>query len=103
MAKIPLGFIKGHSSKEEKGVQEKIALHGIDAEFDKMTSLLQLGKKQLVSNLKLEKKIKRELVRIHKRIVKVEKDLKVRQTLLAQIYAVQRDDPQRALDLLEKV
>ncbi len=68
-----------------------------------MISVLQLEKKQLVKDLKLEKKIKKELVKIHKKIQKLEKEIKQRQTLLAQVYAVQKDNPKRALNLLEEI
>ncbi len=103
MVKIPLGFVKDRNSTVEKGEEEKIVLHGIDAEFDKMVSVLQLEKKQLVKDLKLEKKIKKELVRIHKQIQKLGQEIQKRQTLLAQVYAIQKDNPKRALELLVEI
>ncbi len=63
MGKITLGFVKERTSVEEKGEEEKITIRGIDRDFDKMVSVLQLEKKQIVKDLKLEKKIKKELVR----------------------------------------
>ncbi|MBI2102317.1 hypothetical protein HYT55_00625 [Candidatus Woesearchaeota archaeon] len=103
MAKIPLGFVKERTSAEQKGEEENVTLRGIDNDFDKMVSILQLEKKQLVKDLKLEKKIKKELVTIHKKIQKLEKEIKQRQTLLAQVYAIQKDNPRRALVLLEEI
>lgn len=103
MPKIPLGFLKERTSAEGRGKEERLTLRGIDAEFDRMVSVLQLEKKQLIKDLKLEKKIKKELIQIHKQIQKLEKDISKRQTLLAQVYAIQWDNPNRALSLLKDI
>lgn len=103
MGKIPLGFVKDRVSAEKKGDEEQITLHGISSDFNKMISVLQLEKKQLVKDLKLEKKIKKELVQIHKKIQKLETEIKPRQTLLAQARALERDNPQKVLVLLEEI
>lgn len=104
MAKVALGFIKERTgSEEKKGTEEKVALRGIEREFDRMLAALQVEKKKLASSLRLEKKIKRELVKIHKRIKKLEELVVQRGTLLARIKTLQRSSPKEALALLEKV
>jgi|SRR3989344_7883949 len=100
MAKIAIGFIK---PSEKKGAEVKVILRGIEAEFDKMASLLELGREELARDLKVEKKIKRELVKIHKRIQKVEKKFQRRQNLFAQAYGKQTLQPRSALELLNNI
>ena len=100
MGKIAIGFIK---PEERKSAEEKVILRGIEAEFDKMASLLELERKELARDLKVEKRIKRELVKIHKRIQKLEKKFQHRQILFAQAYGLQTHRPERTLTLLDNI
>tara|TARA_Y100000310_G_C20528914_1_gene737480 strand:- start:177 stop:737 length:561 start_codon:yes stop_codon:yes gene_type:complete len=101
MAKKILGFI----GKEEEEKKEEVALNlrGIDKEYQKMISALTAGEKTLTEEILLEKKIKRELVKLHKRINKIEKDVSKRNAWLANSQALQQNHPGKALRLIRKI
>ncbi len=102
MTKKFLGFIPPPA--EAKKVEAiKITVKGIDGEYQRMIALLRIEKKQLANEIKHEKRIKRELVKLHKMLLRLGKKVTERSAVLAHAYALQPDDPQKALDLLNDV
>ncbi len=102
MAKKFLGFVE--PSVEPQRVEAfKITIKGIDGEYQRMIALLKIEKKQLANEIKHEKRIKRELVKLHKMLLHLGKKVAERSAVLAHVYALQGDDPQRALTLLNDV
>ncbi len=102
MAKISLGFVK-REAEPEKLEAVKITVRGIDGEFQRMIATLKIEKKQLAKELKHEKRIKRELVKLHKMLLRLGKKVAERSALLAHVYALQRDNPEKSLALLNEI
>jgi len=102
MVKEVVGFVERDVAKK-KEVEEKVVLRGIENEFQRMLTVLQVEKKKLTQNLRLEKKIKRELVKIHKRILNLGKLIDQRSAVVARVKAQSRDRPKEALKAIEEV
>ena len=99
MVKRRIGFIQ---PKEEENKAE-IAIKGIDKEFQRLISNLEMEENISLNELSLEKKIKKELVRLHKWILKLQKKIEKRNVLMAKCEGYITNFPKKSLELLDEI
>ena len=99
MAKI--GF--GRSSDDEKIEEEKIIIRNIDRGFLSMMRELGIEKKEHQRMAQLEKIIRRELLKLHKKLKKLSKKIKVREDLFRQAKVLSSERPKKSLELIDQI
>jgi hypothetical protein len=102
MGKGKIGFLReNEGEKEERQVEVKI--RNIEAGFKKMISGLKLDERIYLEELELERKIRKELIKIYLRLKALEKKIVKREILSNQADSHFRDFPQRSLELLPEI
>jgi len=81
MGKKPIGFL----AREEAEIQEKeVEVKNVKKSFLDMIAYLQLERKEYLQELKLEEEIRKALVRLYKKLRKLEQKINRRYALAAQ-------------------
>ncbi|MBI2669101.1 hypothetical protein HYX14_04635 [Candidatus Woesearchaeota archaeon] len=95
-----IGFLAGAEKKE---TEPEIVVANVEKDFSKMISELEVEENMQSKLLAIEKAVRKELIRLYKKIKKMEKRIKKRNTLFLQCQTYSADYPQKSLELLNQI
>jgi len=99
-----VGFNIGNWSEEEKKSENvKIAINDVEKEFKYMISKLELDEDFHVNYLSIEERVRKELIKIYRRLKKIEKKIEKSNNLFHQCQGIANDYPEKSLKFIEKI
>jgi hypothetical protein len=101
--KRDIGFNRGEVNEAEKEKTLDVKIKDIDKEFSRVISELGMEEELYLTELTIEKVIRKELTKLHKRIKKIEKKISKRNNLVNQCRAQASDIPENSLELITKI
>ncbi len=101
MGSRKIGFLQEENRSKSK--KEEVRIRDVENSFKTMISGLKLDETIYLQEIKLERKIRKELIKIYLRIKKLEKKIAQRELLSNQASSHYQDFPKKALDLLPEI